>query len=58
MNKTVLENVTPFLRYKNGRSYRRRSRVTHNEKVIFNLLACEQKNQNILNQCGKCKWIE
>ena len=31
---------------------------SHNESVIFSLLACEQKNQNILNQWDKCKWIE
>ena len=48
-NKAALENVAPLLRCKNGRSYQRRSGVTHNEYVIFNLLACEQKNQNILN---------
>ena len=30
-NKAVLENVAPLLRCKHGRSYRRRSGVTHNE---------------------------
>ena len=30
-NKAVLENVAPLLICKNGRSYRRRSGVTHNE---------------------------
>ena len=48
-NKAVLENVMPLLGCKNGRLYRRRSGITHNEKVIFNLLVCEQKSQNILN---------
>ena len=49
-NKAVLDNVTPLLMVdRDRRSYRRRSGVTHNEQVIFNLLACEQKNQNILN---------
>ena len=50
-NRAILENVATLLRHKNGRSYRRRSGVAH--EMIFDLLACEQKNQR-----DKCKWIE
>ena len=31
MNRAMLENVATLLRCKNGRSYRRRSGVTHDE---------------------------
>jgi len=35
-NRTVLLQVAPFLRDKNGRSYRRRTDVTENEYVLLN----------------------